>query len=584
MLGAGQSEFAMRLLSVFAGMVTVVAVGRCASHPASRLLAMSLAALSSVCISLSQETRMYSLLVCFCALAVAQMLRCLRANTQRTQWAWVLWGIFNIAAFGTHVLGAIVFGAQVLVVLAIFLASRRRWPGSWFLAVALPCGLGMMAVLAWIVSVGQSYGTTYTGQLNYLTTLQQSLAALALPRLQPESWQMAATLVVGALLCATLAWRGSRVMGGIVLISVLGIAALCAITGKFAARYPAIVAPLFLAAISELILGERTQHTNTSAWSAPPPPGDKSPSHKTAPAEPGFVRAITQVIATLAVIAIGSFSAWHWRTSPAYANEDFRGAAQFIRANVKDDEAVLLVSGHFAPVFAYYFGERGWHALPNDPVLNVRNSLSFDSAMPALNTALRGKRGAWLLLWQDPVIDPSALTQALLRRQANRLQPEPNTPQFTGLKLHHYRFNQPYQPLPETMPTLNSKLEALGQSRGLLGLGCHPFRNPHMGDAYLEIFCFWQIEPKNNLPYDTQVSLRLLGPNGQILTQSDQQLAPDGLPTTRFDKELTAIYFVPLPSSVAAGSYSLQAIPYTPEGEVSPRATTKVDVEPGEQK
>jgi hypothetical protein len=437
----------------------------------------------------------------------------------------------------------------------------------------------MMAVLAWIVSAGQSYGTTYTGQISYLATLQQSLAGLALPRLQPEGWQMAATFVVGLLLCATLARRRSRALGSIALISVLGIAALCAITGKFAARYPAIIAPLFLAAMSELL-----PSTQSAPSTARQPPLDKSQGYKTAPAEAGFAHAIAQVIATFALIAIVSFSAWHWRTNPIYANEDFRGAAQFIRANVKDDEAVLLVSGHFAPVFEYYFGKRGWHALPNDPVLNVRNSLSFDSAMPALNTALRGKRGAWLLLWQDPVIDPSALTQALLRRQANRLQPEPNTPQFTGLKLHHYRFNQPYQPLPETMPTLNSKLEALGQSRGLLGSGCHPFRKPHVGDVYLEMFCFWQIEPKNSLPYDTQVSLRLLGPNGQILTQSDQQLAPDGLPTTRFDKELTAIYFVPLPSSVAAGSYSLQAIPYTPEGEVSPRATTKVDVEPGEQK
>ncbi len=548
-LGAGQSEFVVRLLSVFAGMLTVAAAGKCAGRRNNQMLAMLFVALSSVCIALSQETRMYSLLVCFCTLAVAQLLRCLHTNKPR---AWVLWAAFNAAAFATHVLGAILFGAQVIAVLAVFLLRQHRPPIKPFLFITFITGLGMLAVLAWVVSVGQSYGTTYTGRLNFVITLMNTMAALALPRLQPEAWQTPATIVVTLLLLLVLAQPRPRLVGSITLISLLGIAALCAITGKFAARYAAIVAPLFLAALGDGLLGK---------------PRFSFPQL----AQTGFGLGIA------ACLALG---AWQWRINPIYANENFRDAAQFIRANLKNDETVLLVSGHLAPVFAYYFGATGWHALPNDPVLNVRNTLSFDSAMPAINTALRDKQGAWLLLWQEDVIDPTHLTQALLRRQSNRLQPEPGTLQFTGLRLLHFRFNQPYRPLPEAMPPLTSKLEALGQSRGLLGSGCALLRQLRTGDALMEIFCFWQVEERNSLPYNTQISLRLFKPSGEMLTQSDQQLAPDGLPGTRFDKVITSIYFVPLPPDTPAGSYVLQAIPYTAEGEVSPRATTRVDIEP----
>ena len=549
MLGAGQSEFSTRLLSVFAGVLTVVAVGQCATRRASQLLAMLFVALSAVCISLSQETRMYSLLVCFCTLAVAQGLYCLRANNPRS---WLWWGIFNALAFSTHVLGAIVFGAQVIALLVVFLTRRQMTRAKNFFTVAAFTGLGMLAVLAGLVSASKSYGTTYTDPLNYVVTLLGALASLVLPRLLPTDWQTATTFGVAMLLLFTLTQSRSRLVGSVTLVSVLGIAALCAVTGKFAARYIAIVAPLFLVAVADSLVGR---------------------SHITLPQ---LVRGAL-VVGVATGLALGT---GQWRINPIYANENFRDAAQFIRTNVQDDEAVLLVSGHFAPVFAYYFGETGWHALPNDPVLNIHNALDFGSTTSTLNTTLRGKRGAWLLQWQSDVIDPTHLTEALLHRQANRLQPEPNTPQFVGLRLQHFRFNQPYQALPAVLPALNSKLEALGQSRGLLGSGCTQFRKPRTGNALMEIFCFWQIEQKNNLPYDLKISLRLFDIAGQMLAQSDQLLAPNGVPSNRYDKVMTAIYFMPLPPNLQAGSYRLQAIPYTPEGEVSPRATTDVAIDP----
>ena len=557
MLGAGQSEFAMRLLSVFAGLITVAAAGRCSLRRASQPVAMLFVALSPVCVYLAQETRMYSLLTCLCALAVAQLFRCLRTGKKAD---WLAWGVLNFAAFATHVLGSIVFGAQVIALLAttqivIHKTDKPRGykpgflkkPGLYPLAYTLVTGLGMLGCLAIIFSVGANYGTTYTTKLNYADTLLRSFATLTVPRLQPQAWEMPAAIIIMCLLLLVLANAHTRLLSSITLISVMSIVAICAITGKYAARYIAIVTPLFLAALGSLVLA----------------------------------RAKPVQVVLRGGIAIGLLiGLWQWRTNPIYANDDFRGAAQFIRDHIQEGEAVLLVSGHLSPVFAYYYGDAGWHALPNDPVLNVRNTLDYDSAASTLNNALAGKNGAWLLLWQDQVIDPANITQALLRRQADKLQPVLDTHDFVGLRLQHFHFSQPYAALPAILPQMNSKLEALGQSRGLLGSGCQQFRKPRIGDALMEIFCFWQVEPVNSLPYDTQISLRLLTQAGQPIAQSDQQLAPFGLPATRFDKTITTVYFVPLPQAIQTGQYVLQAIPFTPEGEVSPRASTRVDVLP----
>ncbi len=47
-----------------------------------------------------------------------------------------------------------------------------------------------------------------------------------------------------------------------------------------------------------------------------------------------------------------------------------------------------------APVFAYYYGSQGWMALPDDPVLDIRNLLSYDrdsaTTQPDVDRQARG--------------------------------------------------------------------------------------------------------------------------------------------------------------------------------------------------
>ena len=552
MLGAGQSEFATRLLSVCAGLITVAAAGRCATERASQPLAMLFVALSPVCISLAQETRMYSLLICLCVLATAQFMRCLRTN-RRSQW--LLWGAFNLAAFATHVLGAIVFGAQVLVAFYFFVSKHlagERFDRAHFLAASCISGLGMMAGVVLIIFAGSSYGTTYTSPLNFTNTLFNGLAALVLPRLQPEAWQPWMANLNALLLLLMLAYPTTRLLSGITLISLFGVVTLSAITGKFAPRYPAILAPLFLAALGSGITGIQPVRLA------------------------GFVRRGLSLGIVVGLI----FGLFQWRSNPIYANEDFRGAAQFIRDHIQQDETVLLVSGHFAPVFAHYFGNTGWHALPNDPVLNVRHTLDYNSAVPLLNAALAGKQGAWLLLWQDDIIDPATTVQTLLQRQARKLQPAEDSMAFYDLRLQHYRFDQPFEAMPLEWSAPASTVQPGGQIRGLGSKGCAQLRLPHASDGAMELVCQWETAPGSQIPFDTQVSFRWFDAAQNPIGQSDMALAQYGLPTIEFNKPVTSVYFIPLPRAIRAGHYALRAIPYVSGTELAPQVITLVHILP----
>lgn len=563
---AGMSEFSARLLSVFAGVVTVALATPLVTLPArhrhrawaARATATLLLALSPALISLAQEARMYALLGCLCALSVAQLVRSLRA---RAWHSWMLWAIWNLAAFFTHVIGAIFFAAQALLVGGWWLWHQRscRSQSPLPLAVTALAGAAMGAFVLYILSFGRSYGVSYGVRLDFLPIFSHSLAAMLLPRLEPSQMiPLAAIGAAGALtgLLFTL-WRTrGRAMtwaAGVCVTAVVAISAFCAYTGKFAARYPAVLAPLLLAGTGMAL----------ATW-------------------PGRV-ALPVGSALAALSVVGLFAC---QTAPVYRNEDFRGAAAFVRAQARPDERVVLVSGHFAPVFAYYYGDTGWIAVPNDPVLDINHVLDYDLAASYLNHHLAGASGAWLLEWQQEVIDPTHIVTELLRRQTQgRAYQE--IAGFHNLRLRHFRFAQPYQPTPRPVPLQSRVDTAAGLQHGLGALGCHSFDPPRVGDATMEVACFWTLARFSGLPLDTRVSLRLVNSAGAWVAQSDQYLAaPYGLPNATVDKSLAAFYVMEIPPDLPAGPYTLQAVPYIRTGpeetlEIAPRVYTPARIAPG---
>ncbi len=541
---AGSSEFAARLLSVFAGVVTAAIAARMVKGKNS--FAIAVVGLSAACAFTSQEVRMYALAAAFCTLAAWLWQRALTRQGGR---AWAFWGLAAGLAVLTHVLTAIPCAIQLTLGAWHLLrtrASRRAWRP--FLIVSILVSAGVLGVGAFVLAFAGGYGSTFTGMLNPWTTLRDSVAAQLLPRALPETLRLAAFGALIAVIAGAL-WVGEsaqRRMIAMALLSLCGIAVFSIFTGKFAPRYATIVTPILLAALV---------------------------------APPDSVSAFRQV-PRWGVLALTLVALFLWRTLPAYATEDFRAAAAYVRKEVRADETVLILPGYLSPAFGYYFGSDGWTALPPDRVLDVRNVLDFVSANRMLNQALAGKLGVWVFAWEDDVVDPSHVTVALLRRQAHLLNTVQDVNGFNGPRLLHFRFDAPYEPGPEGMPSLDSRVEASGAPRGLDALGCAQLRESIAAHALMEIACFWELRPDNRLPYNTQVSLRLSDMAGRRLTQFDTQLAPDGLPYYPYSKTLTAIYFVPLPAGTAPGEYELVAIPYTPEGEIAPRIVTRVLVNP----
>lgn len=555
---AGTSEFALRLPSVLAGLVAValafplarLALGRDGALPAL------LVALSPVCVMTAREVRMYALASALCAASTVLLLMCLERGDRRL---WLAWAAASLAAFATHVLAAFVIGAQAVVVA---LWAYRAWrttrasPRMPAVIVGAVCGAVAVAAVALLLG-GSSYGTTYRGQLGAIETIGQSFAAQLLPRLLPAS--LIGPAAAGAAAAFGLAGVGLRrrplglALWAITGLSLLGIALFGAATGKFSSRYPAIIAPLFVACLA-LALAQV---------------GAGAPAARAAAA----ASAAAWIVASV-------FGLWQIRTNAAYANEDFRGAVAHIRANIQPDEEVVLVSGHFAPVFQYYWGGTGMGpalALPADDVLNVNNTLTYTSTVAAMNRALAGKGGAWLLLWQDDVIDPTGLAPALLRRQSENLAAQTNTDAYAGLRLQRYRFFHPFQPLPEVFAS-RSTIEPTGAERGLSGLGCAQPQPARAGDGWIEVHCLWQVEPFVPLSVYTKVSLRLFDGAGNQVLQSDQPIAPNGMPFVPYDKPILGAYFIELPKDLPAGEYLLRAIPYTDAEQLAPQVVTPITV------
>ena len=105
----------------------------------------------------------------------------------------------------------------------------------------------------------------------------------------------------------------------------------------------------------------------------------------------------------------------NWFTDPAFTKAQWRELAAAVRAQIAPDEAVLLVSGHASPAWDYYAPDIPRTRLPEIDILDVDAVLGFDAGAQ-LEQALAGKAGAWLVSWQDAVVDPVGFVPYFLDR------------------------------------------------------------------------------------------------------------------------------------------------------------------------
>ncbi|MFZ1241609.1 MAG: hypothetical protein WAV66_19960, partial [Anaerolineae bacterium] len=226
----------------------------------------------------------------------------------------------------------------------------------------------------------------------------------------------------------------------------------------------------------------------------------------------------------------------NWFSDPAFAKADWRGAAHYAVSHSQDDETIILVSGHAFPVWNYYAPSRPPLRLPSFDVLDVNQVLGYDAAT-TLQAQVAGRSGAWLVSWQDNVVDPVGFVADQLTRAGTEM---PVAAQFAQIGLRH--FSLPPDAVFSAAPplTVPSDLTFGGQVK-LLGWSQPAAAGVPTSTLRLE----WQaLQP---LSADLKLAAEIVDDQGQVWGQiADRRLSVYDFPTNRWRPGASVFAVVPL--------------------------------------
>lgn len=539
---AGHEEWVLRFPSVIFGMAAVAVLwslvrrlyGRSPYGSLAALLAAGMAAIAPLYVYYSQEARMYTQLTFFGALAGYALLRAATDSEGRRDLGWwAVTAVASLAALYTHYFALFLLAAFAVCAFVALALARRRVPARRVrnaVATILLVGVGY---LPWLPSMLNRYrvdASYWQGDLKLGEALRH--IAVSFTTGAPETmleadavqwlpWFAAAFAVALAGLWASArrrrktGWQEVWIPLLVLLLPIFMVLALAARNPKFNPRYLMMVSPAYLAILAGGM---------ASWWFAP---GRSRLSG----------RILTMAVAAL-VLAASAIGLRNWFTDPAFTKAQWRELVAYVREEMGPEERIVLVSGHAFPAWEYYAADITPILLPQIDILDVNAVLGFRTA-PALERGLAGKDGAWLVTWQDRVVDPVEFVPYLLDRAGMETA---NVSQFWQLGLRRWilRPGARYAASPEPEHTdaanFDHKLALLGWDDPVDG----------------ELTVYWQA--LNSLLEDYQVSLVLEDTTGAALGRWDGRLAGYDYPTARWPVGTALFGRYPLPE--AAGERS----------------------------
>ena len=569
---SGQSEFSLRFLSLIPGVLLVPAIfllARRLISEATGWIAALLSAASPVYLWYSQEARMYMLLVLLTVLSSYFLWRWTERPARRL---WIAMTVCNVLAVYLHFYAFFIVAFQLLYFFVWWTRQETRW-GVLLTGTASAALVGA-AYIPWarfVLERLQADESYFEGTLPLSEVLRKTFIMFSTGHTMLEvEALLPATIFV---LLAAFGWfvigrlrrdslpsldenpfRQSMKAGAaarlfLLLYLTVPFILLYAVSyarPKFDPRYLLIASPPFLILLAAalafmLVLFRRSQQAGFRSR----------------------MFALSLVGASCVLVASVTLSAvWNLYTDPRFSKDDFRGAVTAIRANRGADEPTILVSGHMFPIYSYYDPGGHWVALPDSPTLSTTRVLGYNVAND-LNAALRGKNGAWLLLWQNDIVDPGGFVPTILDGQATRL-PQPQS--FWGVQLLHYRippgtvfFDKP-QIQHATAANYGGQIQLLGYNLPA---------STATADKGLELTLYWRALA--DLTKDYQVALRVRDAEGHLLGTLDARPATYNYPTSRWKNGdiLFGNFVVPLEPGTPPGKYRLEVTIYSadaPEG------------------
>jgi mannosyltransferase len=562
---AGHSEWALRFSSVAFGLLGVAllwTLGRRVFRGRSRFtlpaaLVALLAAISPLYVYYSQEARMYTQLVFFGMLAGYALWRAIEVNQAR--W-WAAFILASLAALYTHYFALSLLVAYALCsILVLLIAGARSTERSQSdltgledlsgLGVHLAAGRRSVALVASFALVGLGYlawlpamltryrvdASYWQGQLKLVEALRHIAisfttgAAETMLEGDAVRWLpwFGLALVAALVGLALTSWRSRAALLVVVLVVPIALILMLASRNpKFNPRYLMLVSPAyFLLLAGGVTAWLRRARNGRLALAAVP----------------------ALILAPVLVTSIAGVGSWFG--DPAFTKAQWREVAAYVRSQIGPGERVVLVSGHAAPAWDYYAADIPPLRLPDIEVLDVNATLGFDSGA-ALAQGLSGKDGAWLVEWQNEVVDPAGFAPYFLDRAGQEL---PVNRSFWQLGLRHWQLrpaaSYPAQPQPQHEQDANfdHKLELLG------------WDDPEQG----QLTVYWRT--LNALPADYQVSVVLEDANGNETGRWDGRPAGYDYPAMRWPVGAALFGRYPLPFPAGAqGDYYVSLAVYAP--------------------
>jgi len=538
--GSGTTEFALRLLSAFFGVLCVplaYALGARLFNRRAAFLAAVLTTISPLYLWYGRDARMYTLVTALGMMASYLLLRLMADDARR----WVWWGyILSLtAAVYAHFYALFLLAFHVAYAL---LSLRRHRPEQRRRALIRAGSAQLLTLLAFAPWSGFALArlgadaSYWPGTLPFAQVVRDTLASFATGQTvsaniaTPVAWGylllFASALFVVARSSSSHGKRQALFLSLYFLVPLLLLYAISYGRPKWHPRYLMLASPPFFLALAGGVTLLRTGFTNRLAYRV-------------------WARGAAG-LAIFLVVATSTYADVNLYQDARFTKDDWRGVAHYINRHKQEDEVVLLLSGHTFPVFTYYYQGDDWYPLPDERTLSTRHVLGFDVATD-LNRALEGKRGAWLVLWEDQVVDPNGIVPTMLATQGQEVAVPPT---FWGVGLRHFRFASTahFSPAPPIQHTAQANF---GQALQLLGYRL-PER-PSPADSGAEITLFWQsLRP---LTEDYHLALRIRDAEGFLWGQLDRRPADYLYPTDRW----TAGQTVP-------GHYRIPALPGTPPG------------------
>jgi mannosyltransferase len=548
----GQSEFALRSLSVVAGLALVVftyLLGRHLFGEATGLTAAFLGAISPLAVYYSQETRMYALLAALSAASTYLLLRLLTsiqhpASSIQHPASWnphpgitAAYILTSEAGLYTHYAFPFVLLVHNVTFGLWWLATARRSAHRWRWLMLWAGAQAAVAVLylPWLPPALRSVtGWPAAGQTYELgRALLDVLRVLSAGTTLPVEEATAALVGAGLLLLVGLwPWRANR-GGWFGVVSVtLYLLLPIALIFTFDLYKPEWLK--FLVAVLppfHILAAHGTENLLALTHRA------ARITHHVSRIMCRVLRAASR-LCLLVIITVPLLpSLRNLYSNPVYARDDYRQLAADVAALARPGDGIILNAPNQWEVFTYYYPDQDVYPAPYRP--------ETDEVEALLRPLVERYRRLFVLYWGDAESDPQRRIEAWLAAHAYKASDR----WYGRVRLATYGA----APLPdEPTVTLDARFGESIRLRGHTVAG-----GPFAPGDVLPVTLFW--EATASIPDRYKVTVQLLDGAGQLAAQHDTEPGDGLLPTTTWKPGQVSRdrYGLPFPVDLPPGRYTL---------------------------